>query len=47
MRFIAGFIAALIVIGIAGLIYIYSGAFNVAASAADPKIIQCDGWGTK
>jgi mono/diheme cytochrome c family protein len=40
MRFIAGFIAALIVICIAGLIYIYSGAFNVAATAADPKILE-------
>jgi mono/diheme cytochrome c family protein len=40
MRFIAGFIAALIVICIAGLIYIYSGAFNVAATAPYPKILD-------
>ena len=40
MRFIAGFIAALIVLALAGLLYMYSGAYNVAASVPDPKFMD-------
>jgi mono/diheme cytochrome c family protein len=40
MRFIAGFIAALIVLALAGLILMYSGAYNVAASVPDPKFMD-------
>ncbi len=40
MRFIAGFIAALIILALAGLIYMYSGGYNVAASVPDPKFVE-------
>jgi mono/diheme cytochrome c family protein len=40
MKFIAGFIAALVVLAVGGLIYIYSGTYNVAASKSDSKIIR-------
>jgi len=40
MRFIAGFITAIVVLAVAGLAYVYSGGYNVAASAPDPKIVQ-------
>ncbi len=40
MRFLQGFIAALVILALAGLVYVYSGAYNVAASVPDPKIVD-------
>ena len=40
MRFIAGFVAALIILALAGLVYMYSGGYNVAAAVPDPKFVQ-------
>ena len=40
MRFLQGFIAALVILALAGLVYMYSGAYNVAASVPDPKIVD-------
>jgi mono/diheme cytochrome c family protein len=40
MRFIWGFIAALIVLAVAGFVLMYSGGYNVAASVPDPKFMD-------
>jgi mono/diheme cytochrome c family protein len=40
MKFIAGVIAALVVLAIGGLTYMYSGGYNVAASSSHGSIFQ-------
>ncbi|MBY0560480.1 cytochrome c [Hyphomicrobium sp.] len=40
MKFITGFIAALAVLAVGGLIYVYSGAYDVAASVPHSSILR-------
>jgi mono/diheme cytochrome c family protein len=40
MRFIWGFISALVILAVGAIAVTYSGAYNVAATAPDPSLVQ-------